>query len=126
MYNPWSILNYADTGCLDSYWIHTSSNYLVKKVLKEADRKFRENFDQLIAGQEVLVWLTLETAYVERDSNYSLWRLLVNVVYLTALERIDANTVVVKVPNDEVMAEFRMMIAEISGIDGLDLQSMLS
>lgn len=126
MYNPWSILNYADTGNLDSYWIHTSSNYLVKQALKEADRKFWENFDQLIAGQEVPVWLTLETAYVERDSNYSLWGLLVNSGYLTALERIDANTVVVKVPNDEVMGEFQMLIAEISGIDGLELQQMLS
>lgn len=126
MYNPWSILNYADTGCLDSYWIHTSSNYLVKKALKGADRKFWEDFDQLISGQEVPVWLTLETAYVERDSNYSLWGLLVNSGYLTALERIDANTVVVKVPNDEVMAEFQLLIAEISGIDGLELQNMLS
>lgn len=45
--------------------------------------------------------------------------LLVNSGYLTALERIDANTVVVKVPNDEVMTEFQMLIAGISGIDGL-------
>lgn len=126
MYNPWSILNYADTGSLDSYWIHTSSNYLVKQALMEADRKFWEDFDQLVSGQEVPVWLTLETAYVERDSNYSLWGLLVNSGYLTALERLDANTVVVKVPNDEVMAEFQMLIAEISGIDGLELQQMLS
>lgn len=110
MYNPWSILNYADTGCLDSYWIHTSSNYLIKQALKEADRKFWEDFDRLISGQEVPVWLTLETAYVERDSNYSLWGLLVNSGYLTALERIDANTVVVKIPNDEVMAEFQQML----------------
>ncbi len=112
-------MNYADTGSLDSYWIHTSSNYLVKQALKVADRKFWEDFEQLVSGQEVPVWLTLETAYVERDSNYSLWGLLVNSGYLTALERIDANTVVVKVPNDETMAEFQMLIAEISGIDGL-------
>ncbi len=126
MYNPWSILNYADTGCLDSYWIHTSSNYLIKQALKTADRKFWEDFDKLAAGQTVPVWLTLETAYVERGSNYSLWGLLVNSGYLTALERVDANTVVVMVPNDEVMAEFQMLIAEISGIDGLELQQMLS
>lgn len=126
MYNPWSILNYADTGCLESYWIHTSSNYLVKQALKEADRKFWEDFDELITGQEVPVWLTLETAYVERDSNYSLWGLLVNSGYLTAVKRVDTNTVVVRVPNDEVMAEFQMLIAEISGIDGLELQQMLS
>ena len=40
MYNPWSILNYADLGSLDNDWINTSSNYLVKKALQEADRRF--------------------------------------------------------------------------------------
>lgn len=126
MYNPWSILNYADLGSLDNYWINTSSNYLVKMALKKADRRFWEKLEQLIAGKEIAVWITLETSYVERDSNYSLWGLLVNSGYLTAIRRIDQNTVVVRIPNDEVMSEFQMLIAELSGIDGLDLQQMLS
>lgn len=126
MYNPWSILNYADLGSLDNYWINTSSNYLVKMALKNADRRFWEKFEQLISGKEIAVWITLETSYVERDSNYSLWGLLVNSGYLTALRRVDVNTVVVRIPNDEVMSEFQMLIAEISGIDGLDLQQMMS
>jgi hypothetical protein len=46
--------------------------------------------------------------------------------YLTALKRIDSNTAVVKIPNDEVMSEFQVLIAEISGVDGMDLQQMLS
>ena len=126
MYNPWSILNYADLGSLDNYWINTSSNYLVKKALQTADRRFWEKFEQLISGKEIAVWITLETSYIERDSNYSLWGLLVNSGYLTALRRVDENTAVVKTPNDEVMSEFQMLIAEISGIDGLDLKQMMS
>lgn len=126
MYNPWSILNYADMVSLENFWVNTSSNFLVKNVLETADNYFWENFDQLASGKEIPVWLTLETSYIERGSNYSLWGLLVNSGYLTALKRIDANTAVVKIPNDEVMSEFQMLIAEISGIDGLDLQRMLS
>lgn len=125
MYNPWSILNYADMGELDNYWVNTSSNYLVRKALKMADRRFWNDFDRLVTGEKIPVWLTLETSYVERDSNYSLWGLLVNSGYLTALKRIDANTAVVRIPNDEVMSEFQMLISEISGIDGLDLKQML-
>ena len=125
MYNPWSVLNYADMGELDNYWVNTSSNYLVRKALKMADGRFWDDFDRLVTGEAVPVWLTLETSYVERDSNYSLWGLLVNSGYLTAVERIDANTAVVKIPNDEVMSEFQMLISEISGIDGLDLKQML-
>lgn len=126
IYNPWSVLNYADIGSLDNYWINTSSNFLVKQALRTADKRFWEDFDQLASGKEISVWLTLETSYIERDSNYSLWGLLVNSGYLTALKRIDSNTAVVKIPNDEVMSEFQVLIAEISGVDGMDLQQMLS
>lgn len=125
IYNPWSVLNYADIGSLDNYWINTSSNFLVKQALRTADKRFWDDFDQLASGKEISVWLTLETSYIERDSNYSLWGLLVNSGYLTALKRIDSNTAVVKIPNDEVMSEFQVLIAEISGVDGLDLQQML-
>lgn len=126
IYNPWSVLNYADIGSLDNYWINTSSNFLVKQALRTADKRFWDDFDKLASGKEISVWLTLETSYIERDSNYSLWGLLVNSGYLTALKRIDSNTAVVKIPNDEVMSEFQVLIAEISGVDGLDLQQMLS
>ena len=126
IYNPWSVLNYADIGSLDNYWINTSSNFLVKQALRTADKRFWDDFDKLASGKEISVWLTLETSYLERDSNYSLWGLLVNSGYLTALKRIDSNTAVVKIPNDEVMSEFQVLIAEISGVDGLDLQQMLS
>jgi hypothetical protein len=126
IYNPWSVLNYADIGSLDNYWINTSSNFLVKQALRTADKRFWDDFDQLASGKEISVWLTLETSYIERDSNYSLWGLFVNSGYLTALKRIDSNTAVVKIPNDEVMSEFQVLIAEISGVDGLDLQQMLS
>ncbi|HIX53006.1 MAG TPA: hypothetical protein IAA28_09400, partial [Candidatus Lachnoclostridium stercoripullorum] len=61
------------------------------------------------------VGLTLETSYIERDSSYSLWGLLVNSGYLTVKKRVDANTAVVKIPNNEVMSEFQVLIAEIAG-----------
>lgn len=73
MYNPWSILNYAASGTLDNFWVNTSSNLLVKKALKEADHQFWEDFDQLVSGKEIPVWLTLDTSYMERGSSYSLW-----------------------------------------------------
>lgn len=126
MYNPWSVLNYADMRELDNYWVNTSSNYVVRKALKMADRRFWEDFEQLVSGKTIPVWLTLETSYIERDSDYSLWGLLVNSGYLTAAERIDANTASIKIPNDEVMSEFQVLISEISGVNGMDLQQMLA
>jgi len=53
------------------------------------------------------------------ESVYSLWGLLVNAGYLTVMKRIDSKTAVIKIPNDEVMLEFQILVAEISGVDGL-------
>lgn len=111
---------------LDNYWVNTSSNFLIKQALAKADRQFWDKFDQLVAGAVVQTTLTLETSYVERDSNYSLWGLLVNSGYLTALERLDANTAALKIPNEEVLSEFQMIVAELSGIESLDLREMFT
>lgn len=116
VYNPWSVLNYADNGFLDNYWVNTSANFLIRKGLKDATRDFWKDFDILVTGEPVRVWLTLDTSYAERDSDYSLWGLFVNAGYLTVTERTDADSAVVKIPNEEVMAEFRNIVSEISGI----------
>lgn len=114
MYNPWSILNYADNKFLDNYWVNSSSNYLIKEALKKADREFWDDFDKLASGGEAAVWLTLDTSYVERESNYSLWGLLVNAGYLSITKRIDAISSIVKIPNREVLSEFQILVTEIA------------
>lgn len=126
MYNPWSIINYAKKGRLENYWVKTSANFLVKAALKDADRSFWRIFEQLVDGQEKLVYITLDTSFAERASSYSLWGLLVNAGYLTVTKWTDAETSVVKIPNGEVMSEFQTLIAEISGIERLDLQQMFT
>lgn len=124
MYNPWSIICYAKKGRLESYWMKTSANFLVKSALKSADRNFWNTFDKLAAGQERMVYATLDTSFAERDSLYSLWGLLVNAGYLTVTQWVDADSCVVKIPNQEVMSEFQTLVAELSGVDRLDLQRM--
>lgn len=126
MYNPWSVINYAKSGRLENYWVKTSANFLVKAALKDADRSFWKVFEQLIDGQEKLVYITLDTSFAERASSYSLWGLLVNAGYLTVTKWVDAETCMVKIPNGEVMSEFQTLIAEISGIERLDLQQMFA
>lgn len=126
VYNPWSVLNYAKRGSLENYWVKTSSNFLVRKALSHADKNFWDRFDELAAGKPATVWLTLDTSFVERESNYSLWGLLANAGYITVVQRLDSNSAVVRIPNDEVMAEFQMLVTEIAGIDGQDLNRMMS
>lgn len=124
LYNPWSILNYADSGYLDNYWVNTSSNFLIRQALELASRGFWEDFDKLAAGNSTTVWLNLDTSYTERESNYSLWGLLVNAGYVTIEKRIDANSSVVRIPNEEVMSEFIVLVTEIAGIESQGLREM--
>jgi len=98
----------------------------VKRGIGSADVNFWDKFEALVLGQSAEVWITLDTSFVERESLYSLWGLLVNAGYLTVTERIDMQTAVIKIPNGEVMSEFQILIAEISGVDGLDLKQMFS
>lgn len=126
MYNPWSILNYAKRKRLENFWVRTSSNYLIREALSHADKNFWDKFDDLVSGRETTVWLTLDTAFAERESNYSLWGLLANAGYLTITKWIDSNSASVRIPNGEVMAEFQMLITEIAGIDGQNMNMMFS
>lgn len=41
IYNPWSILNYLDTGAFKTYWANTSSNSLVGKLIRRLNLPWR-------------------------------------------------------------------------------------
>ena len=126
MYNPWSILNYAKRGQLENYWVKTSANFLVRDAMSKADCNFWDRFDRLAAGEDTEVWLTLDTSYAERDSNHALWGLLVNAGYLTVVQQETPESAVVRIPNGEILAEFRNLVAEMAGIEGIDLKQMFN
>ena len=101
-YNPWSLLNYADLKRLDNYWVNTSTNYLIRHALSQADESFVRSFDELITRGDVEVGVSLETAFIELQESYTLWGLLVNAGYLTVKDPEDGFFVKVGIPNDEV------------------------
>jgi len=126
MYNPWSILNYADRKVLLPYWINTSTNYLVKESLNEADVSFKKKFNQLIINESVNVSISLETSFIELKNNSTLWGLLVNSGYITIEERIESEYAKVRIPNNEVKSEFQRIVAEQANIQNDDLKEMLN
>ena len=86
-YNPWSILNFLDTGKYRTYWANTSSNSLVSKLLREGSRLMKEQFEELLCGHSILTPLDEQVVYNQLDQNESaVWSLLLAGGYLKVLE----------------------------------------
>ena len=86
IYNPWSILNYLDTGKLSTYWANTSSNSLVGKLLREGNRKIKEKFEALLQGQVIQTTIDEQFVYNQLDNDESaIWSLLLASGYLKVL-----------------------------------------
>ena len=63
IYNPWSILNYLTDKKLIPYWVNTSSNDLIKLILKNS-ATVKEKIEQLLRDEEIEVPINLETVIV--------------------------------------------------------------
>ncbi|MFD3156636.1 AAA family ATPase [Haloimpatiens sp. FM7330] len=55
IYNPWSILNYVDNyrEGFKPYWVNTSSNDLVKRVLAKGGEILKMELEDLVEGKEI-------------------------------------------------------------------------
>lgn len=107
LYNPWSIIScLKNHGQLKPYWVNTSSNDLIAKLLSDAKPLVKQQFEELLQGNiieqplsENLVFLDIET----RDS--ALWSLLLYAGYLKVLSsELRGNRLIAKIaiPNKEV------------------------
>lgn len=86
IYNPWSIINYLDTGKFSTYWANTSSNSLVSKLLREGDRRIKEKFEILLRGESIRSVIDEQIVYNQLDGNErSVWSMLLASGYLKVL-----------------------------------------
>lgn len=119
VYNPWSILNYLDTGKFDTYWANTSSNSLVGKLIRESSRDVKQDFEQLLTGEHIFAHLDEQIVYEQLDVNeQAIWSLLLASGYLKVLsyEKYDSDYLVTEpkyelmLTNYEVGLMFRKMV----------------
>ena len=108
IYNPWSLLNYADTQKLISSWVNTSANSMIKNALKQADYTFKNQYDKLIKESKLDTYVSMQTSFFEEANNSTLWGLFVNAGYLTVTKEINLlkGKYRIEIPNEEVKQEF--------------------
>jgi len=126
IYNPWSILNYANEKELKPYWLKTSTNALITESVLEADHIFHREFEKLIEHGKIEVMLNLEASFAELQRADTLWGLFVNAGYLTVTEvDYELGIFTVQIPNKEIVSEFRGIVSAHAKLSSALLQKML-
>lgn len=119
IYNPWSIINYLDKGKVAPYWIHTSSNHLIGKVIREGSGQVKESFEQLLAGESITTHIEEQIVYNQLDlDENAIWSLLLASGYLKIEKKMESGLSYdeweekyeLSVTNFEVMIMFRNMV----------------
>ena len=120
IYNPWSILNYLDTGKFTTYWANTSSNSLVGKLIREGSKGIKTEFERLLEGEHLITPIDEQIVYNQLNgSEKAIWSLLLASGYLKVLsyeeyekdgEDITDPKYELAIINHEVKLMFRQMV----------------
>lgn len=87
IYNPWSIINYLDTGKLGLYWINTSSNSLAGKLVREGSPELKMTMEKLLRGETFAIILEEQIVFSELEQgDEAVWSLLLASGYLKAVQ----------------------------------------
>ena len=126
VYNPWSISCYAARRRMDSYWVNTSENSILRNALEVQGRSFEKEYEALVTEGEVEVIVDFSMAYYEKMDEANLWGLLVNAGIVTITKEIEEDYYRLRVPNLEVWKVFKELTACHLKIDERHMEKMLN
>ncbi len=132
IYNPWSVLNYINYGCeRRPYWINTSSNDLIKYLIRHSTAAFRYELEVLIHGNCIKAKIDENVAFEElREDESNIYGFLLFSGYLKAeYDKSVGNEAVynLTIPNIEVRLIYERKVSEWinRGYESNKLQEML-
>lgn len=87
IYNPWSITEFLKEGRYQTYWVATSSNGMVSKLIQTASSEVKTKMEELLQGGEIVENFDEQIVFNQLDVNESaIWSLLMASGYLKAVE----------------------------------------
>ncbi|MDK4504726.1 AAA family ATPase [Fusobacterium necrophorum] len=109
IYNPWSILNFLSSKKLESYWINTSDNYLIKKILNNSDDILIEELRELFNYQFLEKSIDKSSNMVDLRNKKEIWQLLLFSGYVTIEKKTETtpDSYSLKIVNKEVHNFFK-------------------
>ena len=83
IYNPWSIINFLDTGKFAPYWANTSSNSLVGTLIQSGSQNIKMTMEDLLHDNIFYTELDEQIVFNQLDKKESaIWSLLLASGYL--------------------------------------------
>ena len=121
IYNPWSVLNYFDNVCRPQpYWANTSSNSILKELLKKTSQEQQSNLLKLLRGETISAIIDEGIVYEDIGSQVdALYTVMLTTGYLTS-ESISwgpaGQECTLTIPNEEIRGIYsREVLRHISG-----------
>lgn len=110
VYCPWDVICHCRKLLADpkiepqNYWMNTSSNEIVKKIIEKTDNlTTKREIERLVAGDEITKELHQELTYEEMYTSIdNIWSVLFTTGYLTQRGRADGNMFHLVIPNMEI------------------------
>jgi hypothetical protein len=83
IYNPWSVINALRERKYKQYWVNTSSNGLLNKIMKQGSADLKMQIEELLRGNSITCYFDEEIVYNQLDTDInSVWSLMVATGYL--------------------------------------------
>jgi hypothetical protein len=107
IYNPWSIIKYLNTKNIEAYWVNTSDNFLINKVLNISDDRNYDELVDLFNGNSIRKYISNDISFDNLKGQNSLWALMLFSGYLTIEnEKTENEDYLLKIPNKEIYSFF--------------------
>ena len=124
VYNPWSILHFVRTKELKPFWVNTSSNYLIREILRKSGSDIFDSLEKLFNQEEIRVRIN-PNVEVHSDLNANeIFSLMLYSGYLTIKKEIANNVFIIRIPNKEIISFFHNTFIEIIFKDSIDIDDV--
>ncbi len=122
IYCPWDVINQCELLCEDkeapmqSYWVNSSSNDIIKDILNNASASTRAQLEYLISGESIKRKINPDLTYGDlknpdkiKKETY-LWSILYSTGYLTDKVKPEDKIHTLVIPNKEILEIYKEQI----------------